>query len=160
MNTVKKIAAGVLGLTLAIGGLTACSSDGVEEYQDRQELNSQYNVDNSLELKNLREKRDREDDPNAIRYVYVMSYATIIGYYVAEGKISSSGSQIAPETEFVRPCAGCDRSMVESAKDDGSYGDGDPGIFFFTTEGVMIETSLDYITSDVPMKIDVPRLVD
>lgn len=160
MNTAKKIAAGILGLTLAVGTLAGCSSQGVQEYNDRQALNSQYNVDNSLELKNLREKRDREDDPNAIRYVYVMSYATVIGYYVAEGKISSSGSQIAPETEFVKPCDTCDRYIVESAKDDGSYGEGDPGIFFFTTEGAMIETSLDYITSDVPLKLDVPRLVD
>lgn len=153
----KKIVAIISAMFLMIG-LTACANDGVDEYQDRIELNKQYDKDESLELRNLQEKRDREDDPSAVRYLYLMSFGQIIGYYVTTGKVSSSASQIAPETEFVRPCTGCDRSLVESPKDDGSYGEGDPGIFFFTSDGVMVETSLDYIQSDAPLAIDVPRL--
>lgn len=159
MKKSTRIIGALAALTIALGGLTACSNDGVDEYKERQELTQQYDSKDSLELQNLEKKRALEDDPNAIRYVYILSYAQIIGYYVAEGKISSSGSQIAPTTEFVRPCAGCDKTMVESPKDDGSYGADDPGIFFFTTEGAMIETSADYITSTVPFEIDVPRLV-
>jgi len=159
----------IIGVAIAavlLTGLAGCSydSDEGDAYQERKEKSQAYDTDDSLELKNLEEKRSREDDPNKIRYVYVMSYATIIGYYVAEGKISSSASQIAPESELIRPKyknGGYDDFMiVESAKDDGSYGPGDPGIFFFTTEGAMIETSLDYIVSDVPMTLDVPRLVE
>ena len=154
----KKIAASTLLLGIGVAGLTACGpSDENIAYNERKELASKYDPESSLELKNLEEKRKREDDPNAIRYVYVMSYATIIGYYVAEGKISSSASQIAPETELVSRWS--EGFVVESAKDDGSYGEGDPGIFFFTTEGAMIETDLNYITSDVPLALDVPRLL-
>lgn len=163
MKRKTAVVAGVLAAALILP-LTACSggSEG-EAYQDRQEKASQYDTNKSLELDNLQAKREKEDDPNAIRYVYVMSYAQIIGYYVAKGKISSSSSQIGPETELIRgqyPSNGgwSDFIPVESAKDDGSYGPGDPGIFFFTTEGAMIETDLNYIVSDVPMELDVPRL--
>ena len=40
-----------------------------------------------------------------------------------------------------------------------AYGDGDPGIFFYTADDVMVETSLDYVVSDQPLAIDVPRLL-
>lgn len=157
MNARKKIAAATVLSFVGIAALAGCSpSDENIAYNERKELAEQYDSKDSLELKNLEKKRELEDDPNAIRYVYIVSYAQIIGYYLAEGKISSSGSQIAPETELVSRWS--EGFVVESAKDDGSYGEGDPGIFFFTTEGAMIETSLDYITSDVPMSLDVPRL--
>lgn len=159
MNRFKKISAATIALVVAGAALTGCSynTDENQKYNERKALSEAYDTKDSLELKNLEKKRELEDDPNAIRYVYIMSYATIIGYYVAEGKISSSGSQIAPETELVSRWS--EGFVVESAKDDGSYGEGDPGIFFFTTEGAMIETSADYITSTVPFEIDVPRLV-
>jgi hypothetical protein len=153
----KKFLAAFAALFLVLG-LAACSDQGVEEYNERIALNDLYDRDESLELSNLQEKRDREDDPSAVRYLYLMSYGQVVGYYVTVGKVSSSASQIAPETEFVRPCAGCERALVESPKDDGSYGQGDPGIFFFTSDGVMVETSLDYIQSDAPLAIDAPRL--
>jgi len=154
---IRAVIAAIIASTVIIG-LGACTSDGVAEYQERIEVAANYDRKDSLELRNLEEKRKREDDPNAVRYVYVMSYATIIGYYVIKGKVSSSASQIAPETEFVRPCSGCDKTLVESPKDDGSYGQGDPGNFFFTTEGVMVEWTGDILTQDQPIAIDVPRL--
>ena len=164
MKTHNKIVAGLVAgaLALVLAGCTGGGSEG-EAYAERQQKAAAYDTENSLELSNLQAKRDKEDDPSAIRYVYVMSYAQIIGYYVAKGKISSSSSQIGPETELIRAKypnseSWSDFIPAESPKDDGSYGPGDPGIFFFTTEGAMIETSLDYIVSDVPMELDVPRL--
>lgn len=157
MNIRKLIAVGAIA-TVAAVGLTACSTSESEEYQERKALSKQYDTKESLELDNLKEKRTREDNPDQIRYLYVMSFGQIIGYYTTKGKISSNGSQIAPTTELVQPAAGGERYAVESAQDDGSYGDGDPGIFFFTTEGVMVVTDLDYIQSDAPIAVDVPRL--
>jgi hypothetical protein len=157
----KKIIAAAVAIALAVT-LAGCSGGTeAEEYENRKELSKQYDRDSSLELTNLQEKRKREDDPNAIRYLYLMNFGQIVGYYVTKGKVSSSGSQIAPETEIIRVpgvSGGYNQWSVESAKDDGSYGTGDPGIFFFTSDGVMVETSLDYIQSDAPLAIDVPRL--
>ncbi|UYM26616.1 hypothetical protein SEA_BAUER_67 [Arthrobacter phage Bauer] len=142
-----KIAAVLTAAALAFGA-TACTPS---EYQQRKDNQKTSQIANSLEKQNLEKKRDKEEDPNAIRYVYILSYANIIGFYTAKGKISSSASQVGPETEVISGY------ILDSAKDDGTYAPGDPGIFFFTTDGVMVETSLDYIVSDQPLPIDVPR---
>jgi len=150
MKTTQRIAA-ILTAAAVVLGASACNS----QRDTREAAQKSSQITNSLEKQNLEKKRDKEEDPNAIRYVYVLSYANIIGFYTAKGKVSSSGSQIGPETEIIN--GGGNGNVVDSAKDDGSYGDGDPGIFFFTTDGVMVETSLDYIVSDQPLPIDVPR---
>lgn len=155
-NITKKIAAIALagGVMLSAAACTGMNS----EYQERKDQQASTTLDNSLELNNLEEKRDRENDPTALRYVYLMNYGQIVGYYSITGKVSSSASQLAAEQEIIQPWAGGERYVVDSAKDDGSFGTGDPGIFFFTTEGIMVETSLDYIVSDQVLAIDVPRL--
>lgn len=132
--------------------LTGCSS----ENKERKEAQQQAQIKDSLEKKNLQKKRDREENPNTVRYLYLMNFGQIVGYYVTKGKISSNGSQIGPENDVIY--AHSSGHVVDSSKDDGTYGAGDPGIFFFTTDDVMVETSLDYIQSDQPLAIDVPRL--
>ena len=146
-------------LSISALALTGCVGKS-EELKEREALQNQSNkTGDSLELKNLKAKRAKEENPDAIRYLYLMNFGQIVGYYVTKGKISSSSSQIAPEQDLIKVHEGSsDRIVMDSAKDDGSYGPGDPGIFFFTSDGVMVETSLDYIQSDQPLAIDVPRL--
>lgn len=155
MKISQKIAAVVVAAGLVFGA-TACS--GPSEYEQRKAAQGTTQITNSLEKQNLTRKRDKEEDPNAIRYVYVYSFGQPIGYYVIKGKVSSSGSQMGPETEVIKSYGG-DGFVVDSAQDDGTYGAGDPGIFFFTTDGVLVETSMDYISQDAPLPINnVPRL--
>lgn len=141
--------------SIAALALTGCGST---EYQQRKESQKQTTLTESLGTANLEERLKREEDPSAIRYLYLMNFGQIVGYYVTKGKISSSAGQLAPEQEIICRSTAESCNPVDSAKDDGSYGPGDPGIFFFTTDGVMVETSLDYIQSDAPLSIDVPRL--
>lgn len=146
-------------VALASVALTGC---GTSEYKEREAKQKQsvINGGDGLEVKNLREKARRENDPNATRYVYlwVPGNSTPIGYYVLKGKVSSSGSQAGPELEFLRPCSTCDMASMDSPKDDGSFGEGDPGIFFFLANGTMTDTNLLYLSSDQPLPIDVPLL--
>lgn len=153
MNTKTRrlIAATIAAITLTTA--TGCAS---EEYRDRKDAQKAVQIDNSLEKTNLKEKLQRENDPNAVRYVYLISFAKPIGYYVIKGKVSSSGSQLAPEQEIIK--AYSDGYVVDSSQDDGTYGSGDPGIFFFLGDGTMVTSTLDYIESDAPLPIDVPRL--
>lgn len=148
-NRIAKMAAIALAAALALTGCTG-------ENQERKAAQQAAQIKDSLEKKNLEKKRSREESPDAIRYLYLMNFGQIVGYYVTKGKISSNGSQIGPENDIVY--AHGNPNVVDSAKDDGTYGVGDPGIFFFTTDDVMVETSLDYIQSDQPLAIDVPRL--
>ena len=148
-HPIAKISALSLAAALALTGCTG-------ENQERKAAQQAAQIKDSLEKKNLEKKRAREESPDAIRYLYLMNFGQIVGYYVTKGKISSNGSQIGPENDIVY--AHGNPNVVDSAKDDGTYGVGDPGIFFFTTDDVMVETSLDYIQSDQPLAIDVPRL--
>lgn len=157
MKNLTKIVATIALATVALTGCT-----GTTAYQERKDKQQQsvINGGEGLEVKNLKEKAKRENDPNATRYVYlwVPGDSTPIGYYVIKGKVSSSGSQAGPEMEFLRPCTSCDMQGMDSAKDDGSYGDGDPGIFFFLANGTMTDTNVLYLSTDAPLKIDAPLL--
>jgi hypothetical protein len=113
----------------------------------------------SLERRNIRERLLRTNKPNAISYVYVMSFGKIIGYYTAKGKVSSTQSQMTPDT-FVEQHSesGGGNVTYPAPGDDGSYGDNEPGVYFFLSSGQMVETNLDYIVSDAPLPVDVPLL--
>lgn len=156
MRTTKKM---VAAATIALLGVLALAGCGYsEEYENRKNDQSSVTLDNSLGIKNQKERLEREEDPNAIRYVYLMSFGEIVGYYVIQGKVSPAGTQLAPEQDIICRSTAESCQAVDSAKDDGTYGASDEGSFFFTTDGVLIETTLDYIQSDGPIAIDVPRL--
>lgn len=158
MTTRRGLALLALGLTLVLAG---CTTKTAEETA-RDIAQSQKSQGETLEKKNLAAKKDREENPNAVRYLYLYTFGEPMGYYVTKGKISSSGSQRTPEQDNMWTCKdphGCQPIVVDGAKDDGSYGAGDPGIFFFLADGTMVETSFDYLISDRPLTaVNVPLL--
>lgn len=114
----------------------------------------------SLERRNLRERLLRFNKPDKIGYLYLLTYGKFVGYYVIKGKVSSTQSQMTNTTQTWE--GGNGRQVVaESIGDDGSFGPnegGDQGIFFFTSAGVLVETTLAWIYSDTPLNVDVPNL--
>lgn len=112
----------------------------------------------SLERRQLRERLLRFNKSSKIGYVYLFNLGSDkpIGYYVIKGKISSVQSQMTnPQQSWRDDCgSGCGSvPIVDSIGDDGSYGDnegGAQGVFFFTSSGVMIETTLAWQYSDAP----------
>lgn len=117
----------------------------------------------SLERANLKQRLLRFNDPSKIGYLYVMSFGKFVGYYVVKGKVSSTQSQLTNTQQTFREGShDTDGLVVDSIGDDGSFGPnegGDKGIFFFTSGGVMVETTLDWVYSDAPLQIDVPNLL-
>jgi hypothetical protein len=157
--------AGVIGVLLSAALVLAGCDNQTADDKARDTLQAQKATGPTLEKTNLEEKRKREENPDAIGYLYVMSFGQIKGYYVTRGKISSNGSQATPEQDVHWTCGGttgyygCQPVVVDGPQDDGSYGNGDPGIFFFLADGTKIVTNLDYIQSDRPIPtIDAPKL--
>jgi hypothetical protein len=117
-----------------------------------------------LERRNLSERLSRFSDANKLGYVYVMSFGKFLGYYSIKGKITSNQSQMTNPTQTwdnEGHCSGCGHygMSAESIGDDGSYGENEPGVFFFTTAGVMVVTNLDYMYVDKPLTIgNIPQL--
>ncbi len=84
---------------------------------------------------------------------------SVIGSFVVDGKVSSLNSYLTPDSEYYEYSGG-----EYSAKNcwisdvDGSYGENDNGIFFFTTDGKYIEWTGTYLYSDIPFIVDDPIL--
>lgn len=73
----------------------------------------------------------------------------IVGSFVVDGKVSSLNSFLSPDSETYS-------SSVSSEwlpDVDGSYGENDNGVFFFTPDGKYIEWTGIYIYSDIPMEV-------
>lgn len=172
MKTRTRIASIALAL-VTVTGLAACDSTKesaqtkgqaqTEQAYQQQSSAVPYPADqlrDSLERRNIKERLLRTNKPNAISYVYVMSFGKTIGYYTIKGKVSSTQSQMTTDQLIQQTCVsgGCGTDVVSAPGDDGSYGQNEPGIFFFVTTGQMVETNLDYIVSDSPLPIDVPLL--
>jgi hypothetical protein len=150
----------ILGTALLAGGVTACSGQAQEAYKNREQQQQQNQVQGeSLAEANLKRRIAEENDPNRVGYLYVISFAKPFGYYVVKGKVSSSGSQLGPEQTIACPGSAESCNAVDSAQDDHTYGQGDPGVFFYTAAGVRVETTLDYIYSTAPLDIDAPQLL-
>lgn len=126
-------------------------------------------LDRSLERENLIKRYTFLNDQNKMFYVYLISYGKVMGYYTAQGKISSINSRLTQEEQVVyyRPGVGNSRLIgdvngyqnVGSPQLDGSYGTNGDGIFFFTTEGAYVEWNGEYIVSDFPLKMSTPPIL-
>lgn len=174
----RRFATWVVAVTIGLG-LAACDSSSDHSAQTtgqqqtetafaQQQAAVPYPADalkDSLERRNLRERLLRTNNPSKLGYVYLLSFSgQPLGYYTIKGKVSSTDSQMTTSA-LIRPCsAGGDNGSgncavtVPAPGDDGSYGANEQGIFFFTTEGAFVETSLHYVYSDQPLPLDVPKL--
>lgn len=113
-----------------------------------------------LERQNLSERLIRFSRPSKVGYVYLISFGKFVGYYVVKGKLSSVNSQMTNAQQTWEASRDQD-TVVESIGDDGSFGPnegGDRGFFFFTVNGTMVETNLEFVYSDQPLPVDVPNL--
>lgn len=83
----------------------------------------------------------------------------VVGSFVVDGKVSSLNSFLTPDSEYYE-IDNEFRSVLSDnhwlADVDGSYGENDAGIFFFTPDGKYIEWTGTYLYSDIPFEVDDP----
>ena len=81
----------------------------------------------------------------------------VVGSFIVDGKISSLNSFLSPDSEYYEHSAGDYSTKNLWLPDvDGSYGENDSGIFFFTPDGKYIEWTGTYLYSDIPFIVDDP----
>lgn len=161
----------------ALIGFTACSEEPESNSQkEGQALTEQaykqqseavpYPVDDlkdSLERRNLRERLLRQNEADRVGYVYFFPFGSgeALGYWTIKGKVSSTQSQMTTQDLVVEADFGADweSQVIGAPGDDGSYGPNEKGVFFFTTEDVMVQVCEDcYFYSDAPVALNVPEL--
>lgn len=87
----------------------------------------------------------------------------VVEKFIVDGKVSSLNSFLTPDSEWYEQEYYGDGDSYNGANDwladvDGSYGENDNGIFFFTTDGKYVEWTGTYLYSDIPFEIEDPIL--
>ncbi len=179
----KKIVSILLLVAITLCMLAGCDSDYQEQTSDvekqqsitkdlQQSQPTPTDIDYSLERYNLirraywvngqREKALSLPCPveKPLGYVVLMLEGVgVVGNYVIDEKVSSLNSFLTPDSEYYEYSAGETSKKNNWLADvDGSYGENDNGIFFFTTDGKYIEWTGTYIYSDIPYIVDDPIL--
>jgi len=93
-------------------------------------------------------------------YIVLFAGTTVVSRFVVDGKVSSLNSYLTPaNVDSVKNFGtniGCTTITTEMADVDGSYGENDSGIFFFTPDGRYIEWTGAYLYSDIPFTVENP----
>ena len=90
-------------------------------------------------------------------YIVLFAGNTVVGNFVVDGKVTSLNSFLSPDSEYYEYSGGEHRAYNKWLADvDGSYGENDDGIFFFTPDGKYIEWTGEYLYSDIPFIVDSP----
>lgn len=164
---------GFAGHALACGGWFEASCDSATgQAQSQQQtaadtlakLISQVpapQLENSLERQNISKRLTTFSDPAKISYIYLINYGRVMAYYVVKGKITSGGKRLTPSQQTVD--GGCNngcQNVVDAPELDGTYGASNSYIFFWTTDGIYVQWSGDYMLTDQPMHLaSQPELV-
>ncbi|MGT2895922.1 hypothetical protein Javan173_0028 [Streptococcus phage Javan173] len=165
-------------ITLAACGDTEATTTARDEVRATRDLADKFadsqqtptDIDYSLERYNLirraywvngqREKAIQL--PSKIEkpmgYILLMNGSAVVGTFTVDGKVSSLNSFLTPDSEYYEYSGGDFSSKNAWLPDvDGSYGENDNGIFFFTPDGKYLEWTGEYLYSDIPF--DVPNAI-
>ena len=91
-------------------------------------------------------------------YIVLFAGNTIFGRFVVDGKVTSLNSYLTPDSEYYELVYGGSSTYHNQwlADVDGSYGENDNGIFFFTPDGKYVEWTGEYMYSDIPFVVNDP----
>lgn len=182
----KKIIILVITLTLISIFLTGCEMDEVTvsgttadtntTKQIADSLSSRQptptDIEYSLERYNLirraywvngqREKANMVVCPveRPLGYIVLFAGNTVVSSFIVDGKVSSLNSYLSPDSEYYELAYGGNYREYNKwlADVDGSYGENDNGIFFFTPNGNYIEWTGEYLYSDIPFEVEKPTV--
>lgn len=178
--TITRRHATAIFATVAVAAILAGCTTGSKPKQDSAQITGQNQTEqafkqqqtavpypvaqlkDSLERRNVRERLLRYNNPNKISYIYLLSNTgAVITSYTIKGKVSSSNSQLTTDV-IVQDCSGYQtpcRNNVTAPGDDGTYGPNEDGIFFFTTEDVMVTWNGPFLMSDAPQDVKTPPVI-
>ncbi len=101
-------------------------------------------------------------------YIVLFQGNTVVSSFVVDGKVSSLNSYLTPDSEYYEKDLGYRSNETTTSRSvddwsnkwladvDGSYGENDSGIFFFTPDGKYVEWTGTYLYSDIPFEVDEP----
>lgn len=182
MKKTVRVVSLLVGVVLALLALTGCSNIPTAK-GTKADVQAQITVANvltgnqptptdinySLERYNLIRRaywvNGQREKANALAcavekplgYIVLFAGNTVVGNFIVDGKVTSLNSFLSPDSEYYEYSYGEHRTYNKWLTDvDGSYGENDDGIFFFTPDGKYIEWTGEYLYSDIPFIVDSP----
>jgi hypothetical protein len=118
-------------------------------------------LQNSLERENLKRYLEEINRDDKISYIYLINYGKVMSFYTVKGKVTYCSSKLTTRDQILEvgnhmSKGGITRHAVESPGLDGSYGPSEDAIFFWTTEGVLVQWKGDYLWCTEPLKLTTP----
>lgn len=178
MKKYKRIVTIILIVIVCLTACAAGSGTAQDTYETKMNANrlqsnqpTPTDIEYSLERYNLirraywvngqREKANALPCPieKPLGYVILMTESgSVVGKFTVDGKVSSLNSFLTPDSEYYEFYEGGEFGYENEwlADVDGSYGENDNGIFFFTPDGKYVEWSGIYLYSDIPFEVDAP----
>lgn len=93
-------------------------------------------------------------------YIVLFAGNAVVGRFVVDGKVSSLNSYLTPDSEYYELIYSgtsiCKNKWLADV--DGTYGENDNGIFFFTPDGKYVEWTGEYLYSDIPFVVENPTV--
>lgn len=174
----KKIVMVVLIFTILVISLTACEATPTGSGQDIMSTQEVANnlaisqptptdINFSLERYNLMRRaywvngqREKANSiicevPKPFGYIILFAGNAPVSRFIVDGKVSSLNSFLTPSV-YDEYYANGGVLTIEMPDVDGSYGENDNGIFFFTVDGNYVEWTGEYLYSDIPIEINNP----
>lgn len=129
-----------------------------QQAQKAKEAANSINFTENAEIDNIKRRLELTSNPGAIGFVLLMNEAgQPIMYTSVKGKITSGTKRL---TEPDRVGGHSEHPYVRSApSDEGTYGNSDPYIYFWTTEGQYIQWNGKFLYSDKPFRVKIEPLV-
>lgn len=113
----------------------------------------------SLERANLINYLSDINKEDRISYIYLINYGKVMAHYTLKGKVTYCSSKLTTRDQIMslgNTASHFTRHVIESPGLDGSYGPSEDAIFFYTTEGILIQWKGDYLWSFEPLKLTTP----
>lgn len=172
----KKIITVILIFTILVISLAACEATGsgqdivsTQEVADSLAISqpTPADINFSLERYNLMRRaywvngqREKANSiicevPKPFGYIILFAGNAPVSRFIVDGKVSSLNSFLTPNT-YDQYVGNGGVKTIELSDVDGSYGENDNGIFFFTVDGNYVEWTGEYLYSDIPIEIDNP----
>lgn len=110
-------------------------------------------IERSLERENLKRRIEFINQPDRIGYLYLLSESgQLVKEVQVKGKVSSLNSYLTPMQEVDYYSTG--PVVLDSADLDGTWGENDSGIFWFTPDGIYQEWTGLYLYSSERMSFE------
>lgn len=154
----RKTAVAVVALLfLGACGDEAPKQKKVSEAQKAQRAAESITFTDNAEIENIKKRLELTSNPGLLGYIALINrVGQVVLYTPVSGKVTSGAKRLTPQSKLW----GVDRGQYNGSaigpapSDEGTWGSSNPYVYFWTPGGQYIQTSMEYVYSDKPFRLN------